>query len=324
MPKEQPVSPTLKPMETVSPAIIPPVDPGRAFSPMLQGTGTNALTRTSTRRTPPEIDEITGLAKISTGSLTVFIEQYNALSSGLRISTHKLLDMLTIALTEQNDYRGKGELHTLVSLPLVDYMDKCGIPQTKTSKDKARRKVREDLETLYNISIEWSENTGRGGDVKEFAKTRICDMIAIRNGNIMMNFSKSITDYLTNAYIMQYPVSLFRTDERNPNSFYLGKKLLQHNSIQNNQKKGTANIISVRKLLENTPDIPTYDEVMQKDRHLDQRIIQPFQNGLDALSNIISWEYTNRKGEPLSEEQLEHFNYGVFIDCFVKFEVGQG
>lgn len=304
------ISPTLKPSKTP--------DKG-AFSPMLQGTGTNKLTQISTRKTDPAVDAITGLATITNGNLTVFIEKYNNLAGGLRISTHKLLDACTIALTSQNDYRGSGEPKTTVTIPLEDYMSRCGIPITKPSKDKTRRKVKEDLETLYSTSIEWSEPSGK--QTRDFAKMRICDTVAIKNGNIIMNFSPAIAGYLTHAYIMQYPMELFKADERNPSSYYMGKKLLQHNSIDNNQRKGTANIISVKALLESCPDIPAYNEVMAADRHLEQRIKMPFETALNSLSSFISWEYSNSKGIPLTDEQLDNFTYSVFIDCYIHFEV---
>lgn len=289
------------------------------FSPMLQGTGTNKLTQISTRKTAPEnIDAITGIAKITSGSLTVFIEKYNNLAGGLRISTHKLLDACTIALTAQNDYRGNKEPNTTVTIPLEEYMQRCGIPLTKPSKDKTRRKVKEDLEALYSTSIEWTEPSGK--NTKDFAKMRICTAVAIKNGNIIMDFSPAIASYLTNAYVMQYPVELLAVDERNPSSYYIGKKLMQHNSIDNNIKRGTANIISVKALLASCPDIPTYEEVMSKDRALDRRIKTPFENALNSLP-FIKWEYSNSKGKPLTDEQLKDFSYATFKECYILFTV---
>lgn len=291
------------------------------FSPMLQGTGTNQFTQISTRRKFPNIDEITGLATLTSGTLTVFIEKYNSLTGGLRIFTHKLLDACTIALTAQNHYKGTGPMNTLVVIPLEDYMAKCGIPLTKASKDKTRRKVKEDLEALYNTSIEWTEPWS--GQTRDFAKMRICDMVAIKNSNIHINFSQVIAHYLTHAYIMQYPLGLLRLDERNPSSYHLGKKILLHHSIANNRKKGAENVLSVRSLLENAPEIPSYEEIKAGDRMYSRRIIRAFEDSLDMLDGILRWEYCNAKGEPLTEDQLKKFNYPVFIECYVHFEVGR-
>lgn len=305
------VAPSITPADTAEP---------KPFTAMLNGTATNQLTNISTRSNPPIVDAITGNATIEQGTLKVFIDSYSELTGGLRTSTHKLLDACTIALTQQNNYRGKDEkLNPLVTIPLERFMELCGIPLTKPSKDKTRRKVKEDLETLYHISMEWTETSGR--KTRDFAKMRVCDKIALVRGNIIFSFSLDMAKYLTNAYLMQYPMELLKVDERNPNSYHIGKKLLLHNSIDNNKRKGTANILSVKSLLEVCPDIPTYEQVLATDRALDRRIKAPFETALNSLSSFISWEYCNSKGVPLTEEQLQATDYGTFEKLFIKFIV---
>lgn len=308
---ETKVAPSIRPADTAE---------YKPFTAMLNGTATNQLTNISTRSNPPIVDAITGNATIEQGTLKVFIDSYNELTGGLRTSTHKLLDACTIALTQQNNYRGKdSEINPLVTIPLECFMELCGIPLTKPSKDKTRRKVKEDLETLYHISMEWTETSGR--KTKDFAKMRVCDKIALVRGNIIFSFSADMAKYLTNAYIMQYPVELLKVDERNPNSYHIGKKLLLHNSIDNNRRKGTANILSVKSLLEVCPDIPTYEQVLATDRALDRRIKVPFETALNSLSSFISWEYCNSKGIPLTEEQLQATDFSSFIKLYIKFDV---
>lgn len=317
-----PDAPRLRGVETIAPSIIPSIEPKSPFSPMLQGTATNTLTKTSTRRTPPTIDAVTGLATITNGGMTIFIEGYNKLTGGgLQVSTHKLLDLCTLTLTAQNDYKGMGVPRTMVRIALDDYMDALGIPVTKPSKDKARRQVRQDLETLYGTSIEWSEPYG--GQVKDFAKTRICSLVAIEKGHIVIDFTPAFTRYLTHSYLMQYPREILQISEKNSNSYYLGKKLLLHYSIDNNRARGTYNILSVRVLLEHAPELPSYDQVRSTDRAYSRRIIDPFERDMNALEHFLSWEYCNAKGLPLTEAQREKFTYEVFAESFIRYEVWQ-
>lgn len=312
--------------KTSHPIVIEHFAPGitasKAFSPMLQGVGTNRLTRLSSRTSTAVIDDITGRATLNSGTLTVFIEKYNDLTGKLRLSTHKLLDICTIALTAQNEYRPESsshELNTTVVIPLEDYMTKCGIPLTKVSKDKTRRRVKEDLETLYNMSLEWSEPFGR--HERDFTRMRVCDVVGVKNSNIIMNFSQPITRYLTHAYIMQYPAELLKIDERNPTGYYLGRKMIMHYGIYNNIKRGNRDIISVRALLEHAYDIPSYKTVMESDRHVEKRIIEPFEKSLDSLGAMLSWYYCNAGGEALTEVQLEKMSYQVFISSYIKYTV---
>ena len=302
----------------LSPLTLPKQEGLSGFTAMLQGTGTNKLTQINTRTSLPKVDPVTKEATIESGDYKVFFEKYNELAAGLRISTYKLLDACTIALTGQNSYRGEGEMRTMVTISLDEYMELCGIPDTKPSKDKLRRRVQEDLEILYSISIEWSEKSG--GNTFDYSKMRIVSSQGIRRGNIILSFSAEFAKYLTDAYIMQYPKELLKIDERNGSGYHIGRKLLLHHSIDNNRRNGTANIISVRALLDVCPDLPSYDDVMSAGRQVEQRIKKPFENALDAL-NFITWEYSNSKGVPLTDGQAESTGYIDFISTFIKFTV---
>jgi len=308
------------PTDYVAPAIKPTHkdQTADAFSPMLQGTGSNNLSRISTKTATPYVDDITGVATITDGEFKVFFENYNELAGGLRISTHKLLDACAIDLTAHSQYRGNGEVKTAVCIPIEEYMRLCDIPLTKPSKDKTRRRLQEDLETIYSISLEWKERSGKV--IKDYAKMRIVTSQGIKRGSIFVNFSPEFAKYLTGAYIMQYPKALFKIDERNPNGYHLGRKLLLHHSIDNNQRIGTANLISVRALLDVCPDIPTYEEVMSGYRHVDRLIKAPFENALDTL-DFITWEYSNSKGVPLTKKQLDSVTYADFIALYIRFTV---
>lgn len=285
---------------------------------MFNGTANNQLTNINTNSVSPTIDIITGNATIEKGTLKIFIDKYSELK-GIRTSTLKLLDTCTMYLTKQNTYRGNIEkINTNIIIPLEQYMILCGIPLTKSSKDKTRRKVKEDLETLFHLSLEWTESSGKR--IKNFSKMRICDKISILRGNINFNFSKDMAKYLTDAYIMQYPMELLKVDERNSNLYPLGRKLLLHYSMNSNRKKGTSNIISVKSLLEVCPGIPTYEEVFKLNRSVDQRIKTPFEKALDSLK-FIKWEYSNPKRAPLTEEQLLSIDYKTFENLYIKFNV---
>ena len=308
-------TPTVKP--TLQPRDKPKQEP---YTEMYNGVATNLLANISTRTQPPEVDAITGEAKIQRGSLTAFIDSYNELSSEIRVSTLKLLDICTIALTHQTHYKDpiRDRSDRTVVIPLEKYMDMCGIPHTKASKDKIRRRVREDLELLYHISLAWTENGGKNR-VKDFAKMRICDYISLKNGNMEFSFSEDMAKYLINAYVTQYSLALLQADERNPSIYRLGRKLLNHHSNDNNQRNGTANILRVSKLLEVCPEIPSYEQVMNTDRAVERRIITPFENALDGVP-LLKWEYSNAKGEPLTEEQLatrrEYKTFAALYICF--------
>lgn len=298
---------------TIAPAS---VDASPAFVPMLTGVGTNELV--SLTGAEPTVDPYTGSALIEKGALKVFIDGYSELK-GLRISTIKLLDMCYIELTQSNHYRHKsGARNTSVNIPLERYMELCGIPLTKSSKDKTRRKVKEDLDTLYAISLNWTEPSGK--NTKDFKDMRICHEKGITRGVIQIDFTPKMANYLTGAYLTQFSTALFALDERNKNAYPLGRKILLHHGIDSNQKKGTANILSVSSLLQTCPDIPSYEQVMSENRTVAQRIKEPLEKALDAIP-FLTWEYSNSKGVPLTPEQLDATDWQSYTSLYVHFEV---
>ena len=53
--------------------------------------------------------------------------------------------------------------------------------------------------------------------------------------------------------------------------------------------KNNEDIISVKALLSDAPYIPSYEKVMKTGRQLNQRIIEPFERDMDALSETLCW-----------------------------------
>ncbi|WP_332060223.1 RepB family plasmid replication initiator protein [Streptococcus canis] len=294
-----------------------------SFAPMLNGTATNALAIIGRNAEPTRINPLAdNEATIENGDFKVFIEKYSNKKS-LKVGVVKLLDLLAVELTKLNHYRAKdpNTLQTTVTFSLDDYMTYLGIENIdnpNTRKD-ARKRLKEALDTLYSISLEWEEKSG--DKVKNYAKMRICEAQGISRGIASFTFTTSMAHYLNQSYIMQYPLDLLAIGERNPNAYPVARKLALHHSIDNNHKKGTANIISVAKLLESAPEIPTIEAVRAVNGSWGERIKDKLEKALDAVGDTISWEYSNSKGVPLTDKQIELSDYETFIKLFIKFDI---
>lgn len=293
------------------------------FAPMLNGTATNKLATIGRSATPSRVNPLANNeATIENGDFKVFIEKYSDKKS-LKVGTVKLLDLLAVELAKVNHFRSKdtGSVQTTVTFSLDDYMGYLGIPnpETASARKEARKRLKEALETIYSTSLEWEERSGK--EVKSYAKMRICEAQGIKRGVVTFSFTQSMANYLNQSYIMQYPLKLLAIGERNPNAYPIARKLALHHSIDNNHKRGTSNIISVSKLLESAPEIPTIEEVRAVNGSWGERIKDKLEKALDAVSDVISWEYSNSKGIPLTEKQLEISSYDIFIDLYIKFEM---
>ena len=273
------------------------------FDTIRQGKATNQLTKISNSDNNTDIN-LNGEARIKDGEITVFIDNYTNLTRGLSPTTYRLLDALTVSFTES------GAADTLITIPLKNYMEKCNIKDPKT----ARKQVNEELNTLYNISLEWKEKNGK--HEKDFAKTRLCDSVGIKKGMILFNLTPAFYTYLKNTPVMPYPPQLYRINSKyNPHSFFFLRKIAEHKNM--NYSKSNADIIGVKTLLNASPEMPKYRDIA-KGGEITRRIIDPFERDMDALEDTITWEYCHKNGQPLSDEETKAFTYELFEKLLIK------
>ena len=287
------------------------------FVPLLNGTATNAFSIIGRKAKPTRINQLAdNEATIEKGDFKVFIEKYSNKKT-LKVGVVKLLDILAIKLTKLNHYKAKdaNTLKRTVTFSLDEYMTFLDIKDVKD----ARKRLKEALDTLYSISLEWEEKSR--GEVKNYTKMRICESQGINRGIASFTFTADMANYLNQAYIMQYPLELLAISERNPNAYPIARKLALHHSIDNNHKKGTANIISIAKLLEVAPEIPSIETVRAVNGSWGERIKGALEKALDTISDIIPWEYSNSKGAPLTDSQLDISDYDTFIKLYIKFDI---
>lgn len=226
------------------------------------------------------------------------------------IRAKKLLDSLMIKLTKEHE--------TMIKLPLNDYLDLFGVSKSKPSKDKIRIILKEDLAAINSIGFNYN-GAKKTADFKHIAIG--ANSYGIKNGIIYFEFREDFANYIKNKnYITQYPIKLFKLDNRNSNAYYLGRKLSYHSNLYNNQKKGTADIIKVKTLLQ-VCDLISYEKLKKTSGAVTQKIIDPFEKALDSLKEGVldQWEYCNAKKQPLNDEQLKTLSYEAFIERYIKF-----
>lgn len=308
------------------------------FLPVLHGKATDAISRMSGSK--PTRNPLNNTGSIERGEVKLIIKSLDTLTGKLGVSTHKLLSIAIAKFTELN-HTGRGEDRTFreanVSIPLKDYALKCGYDveehptdnpeeaekealRAKRTLDNVRRKVKKDLELLYNASISWKEKI-KGKDA-DFEDVRILGSKGIKAGHITLGFYLPIAEYLIQLPLALYPQALLSLDERNNNAYTIGLKMAFHYSNDNNQIRGTAQLLKVKTLLEYT-NLPTISEVRTKKRSWDERIKEPFEKALDALTGcglLEDWRYSRSKGEEMTDEEATSFkNYEEWADTLVHF-----
>lgn len=280
----------------------------RQYSTIRQGTSTNALTKLrAIVGKNATIDSVTGTATIKQGNFALAIPNYEPLA-GLKTSTHQLLDAITVAFTES------GAKSPTVRIPLSDYMGRRGLKDRK----EAKAQVVADAKILRAASIAGEEKKGK--KIERYSFINMFDKGDVeKNGDIVFTFGASFYQMLLSYTIMPYPEQLQTVNnKRNPNSYYFLRRIAEHKNM--NVGKKNEDIIAVKTLLNASPCLPTYDDVMRNGKHVDQRIIKPFERDLDALKDTLTWGYCHSNNKPLTDEELLNMNYSTFVELLIHTE----
>ena len=74
--------------------------------------------------------------------------------------------------------------------------------------------------------------------------------------------------------------------------------------------------MKISTLLKGCPSLPTYEEVMAGNRHVDDRIIQPFFKAVERLSDAFEYTYLTASGKPFNYEEgitYQDFDNGELV-----------
>ena len=297
----------------LEPKIEPETNPAN-YKVLKQGVETNKLSKVLINKKNTKSDPITGVATYKyDDDLSIFIADFDDLK-GFRTSTSQLLDALTMAYTQS------GINDAAVSLSLADYMSLRGLKDKKS----ARKQVNEDLDTLYMASINCKRiklGDNEEENKEDYMDTRVIQKKGISKGNIIVKFADDYRSLLDSYTIMPYAEELYKINGHyNPYSFYLLRRILEHKNMNVGRKN--EHRISVNTLLKACPNMPTYTEVMNTDRAVNRRIIEPFERDLDAeeVKDVIMWNFCHQNGKPLTDEEVSNMDYNLFQTLLIEFE----
>lgn len=295
------------------------------YLPSVHGKATDAIAQMAGKKI--EKDLIAQSGSIKSGEVRLIVREIDKLSGTLGVSTHKLLSMGIACFTASNHTglgNSKGLRALRVTFPLKEYALACGYDvqahpkETPEEAEKeaqraenalknARRKIKKDLQLLLASTLTWEEKVK--GKVGDFDAVNLLGRAGLKNGEILMEFSASMGEYLVQLPLTQYPVALLEVDERNNNAYAMGLKMAEHCNMDSNQTRGTAQCLRVKTLLAVTnlpdPNSPAVKKVGWK-----SRIKEPFETALDVLTGtyLEDWYYSHSKGVRLTDEEATSFS----------------
>lgn len=263
------------------------------------------------------MDELEGLISKTT---------YN--NNMLRQSTAKLLWLFISQLTSVIDADKPSETQYLTTNPIIriPLRDLAEIEGKSASKDGLKDlKERTKIDLRFLNSILFTKKKGTKGDFADLGLG--ANNLGIERGVAFFEMRKEFANRVIlepTPYLAYLPKELFRTNDKyNPYSFSLGLAIFLHK--RRNLGKRNENIISVKNLYENCKLIPRYEDVIKSsNRHVDARIMTPFERDLDALSNIFTWEYITPKKKPNANKDYTNFNEWLALNIKITWLLDLG
>ena len=199
-------------------------------------------------------------------------------------------------------------------LPIREYAELRGRSTTKENLQEIRKEAEQSIRRLANLSADYKEKVnGRfvpSGGVRINGGTFI-----IKQGVICWNWNPVFKDHLLRLAPMQFTVQALKADPRT-NTFFYSDKIDQHYRM--NEGKPNANIISVKALLDNAPNVQSIDEIKKTRQSPKRRIIEPFFKDLDALDTLY-YDVLNEDDQIVDPGTIT--KYDDFIACKIRFSI---
>ena len=303
-----------------------PVDKNKKIEKILNTPTLNLLPSVNSKTVDKVRDPITNRTSIHLGTGTIHIENFDANKDYFKLRVLKMLDLLILLVGKKNQYELSEEeaVNCFVEFSIKQYAELMGKnnPKSTSTKKNVRRIIEEALSLLNDLSISTAEK--RKSEIKEFKDMKLIEEFKCKNGIYTVQLTEKFVRYLITSYVTNFPLKLFKIDERSKNVYSIAKKLIYHQSNKNNRRKKTNEIISVEALLNVCPQIPPIEEVRLKKGGWRSRIEENFANSLDKLvvdKILVSWEYCNQNCEPLSDEQLEMNSFFEFQKLRIHFKI---
>lgn len=297
---------------------------------MAQRDGYNSIRRITPKNTEPESVYYEGeqsvkmertnrkgfkssviIKKQKPAELTAKLNAEELTAKRWNVRTKMTLDFAVIKLTEQS----KTDKH-VVAIPLEEWCKLRGKATTKSSIDHEREAMKESLNTLYDLSLEWGER-GKGGK-RDFHLVHPFPEVSIKNNVAYIGFSPSMADYFLSAPVRDFRKEILSLDERKPNAYLIATKLDEHANMNPRSKTKPFFILSVDALLDVT-DFCTKENA--PNRRYRDFIINPFLNAMKEIEDKTSliWSFSDKGGKPLKEGIMPTQKIDDFLGAYIKY-----
>ena len=263
------------------------------YQNILQGKAINTLFTIFSKNF--KTDKYNSTPSITKNGIQISIRDYDKLT--FNPNFYKVLDYIILKLTPTLPYKAdESNLipHQKLDIVVADFIADCNL--SISNRAAAKEQLINAIRILTRMNLTFDNTIRQGKKTKaEYINTPVCGAFNER-GKFTVVFALDFLKYLSNTYIMPFNINLFKINMKNhPNAYLIARRLLLHKNM--NYNKSNADIISIEKLIESVPTLPSYKEIITGARQVKKRIIDPFELALTSLAceyDILSdWKYHN-------------------------------
>ena len=271
------------------------------FQPIEDESGHKVLTA-DTKKGP--------LAIIDPNGNSAFLESFGPLAI-------KLFDAGLTTFTNSNHYDKGPATNVRVDIDFLRFAEdqrrSVTAPEDATEEEKTKAKnrrndfINEINRNLTDLSnFRWPLAGGRG-DKLGIVQTSHW----VRNNYITFFIDQGFADLVKQSGIIaQWPVSLLKISNKDPNAYKLGRAVANYHSNDRNAERGQESTLSVKSMITYAPTIPTFEHLRtlsKKGRDWRQKIKKPLEDCFSEFMHVgywVNWQYRNPKtGDTYDQEQ---------------------
>lgn len=246
-----------------------------------------------------------------------------SLTHNLGYTEQVINEIMRIAFLQNNPHKSKGNLNTVIELSISDTMAKLKRKYSERNAKAFRSQlINEILPAIKSVKVEVKS---KNGDVFKYTIGTGEMGISPRKDKFYFKITDTYALYLNRGPVSQSSSKILEAgDARNTRPFYVGLKLQNHYFNQENQKRGTNNILSINALLNFCQDIIlSYEDVQKNDRgHWTGKIRRPLEEALNELAKVgaIKWKYCKSKKRKATPQEINTSKFEEWRKLYITFE----
>jgi len=233
----------------------------------------------------------------------------------LPMNADKLWRLTREKLAEANN------LDALLKFTLEEFVNVCGLAGKDREAQLAAAKEAADALSCFRLVLEGWANLSFV-DLCGFDPKTETFAIHLHAGFLHLTLA-------ARPLLLFQSRALLALQECDRPAYFMGREMETHNSIDKNRLNGTADRLSVGKLLD-TSGLPRLRELKTEARKWKERIKGRFEAELDKLLDtrkypdrhpfLYNWEYLSPGGLSISPEEVEKLDYELWRKLRVRFE----